>query len=55
MDVLTTLPSDLGSKGDANRLNVSVPVAAAAFQISTNFLNTVSAFSAVSLSYLVDT
>lgn len=43
MNVLQSLPSDLGSKANANDLNVSVPVAAAAaFQISTNFLNSVS-------------
>lgn len=43
MNVLQSLPSDLGSKANSNDLNVSVPVAAAAaFQISTNFLNSVS-------------
>lgn len=39
MNVLHSLPSDLGTKATTNDLNVSVPVAAAAaIQISTNFL-----------------
>lgn len=42
MDVLQSLPSDLSAKTNANELNVSVPVAAAAaLQMTTNFLNSV--------------
>lgn len=42
MDVLQSLPSDLSAKTNANDLNVSVPVAAAAaLQMTTNFLNSV--------------
>lgn len=46
MDMLSTLPRHLDTKNisnDANGLNVTVPAAAAAaFQLSTNFLNAVS-------------
>ena len=46
MDMLSTLPRHLDAKdisNDANGLNVTVPAAAAAaFQLSTNFLNAVS-------------
>lgn len=46
MEMLSTLPRHLDAKdlsNDANSLNVSVPAAAAAaFQLSTNFLNAVS-------------
>lgn len=47
MEMLSTLPRHLDTKdlsNDANSLNVSVPAAAAAaaFQLSTNFLNAVS-------------
>lgn len=46
MDMLSTLPRHLSTKdlsNDANGLNVTVPAAAAAaFQLSTNFLNAVS-------------
>lgn len=48
MDVLHSLPSDLGSKTDSSDLNVSVPVAAAAaLQISSNFLNSVSVHTSI--------
>lgn len=46
MDVLNTLPRHLNTKdlsNNANNLNVTVPAAAAAaFQLSTKFLDTVS-------------
>lgn len=46
MDMLSTLPRHLNTKdlsNEANALNVTMPAAAAAaFQLSTNFLNAVS-------------
>lgn len=49
MEVLSTLPRHLNTKdltNNANSLNVTMPAAAAAaaFQLSTNFLNGVSIF-----------
>lgn len=48
MDMLNTLPRHLNTKdlsNNANSLNVTVPAAAAAaFQLSTNFLNGVSVY-----------
>lgn len=48
MDMLSTIPRHLDAKNlptDSNGLNVAVPAAAAAaFQLSTNFLNSVRFF-----------
>lgn len=53
MDVLNTLPRHLNTKdlsNNANTLNVTVPAAAAAaFQLSTNFLHAVSALNSLYL------
>lgn len=54
MDVLQSLPSDLSTKTNANDLNVSVPVAAAAaLQMTTNFLNSVGSNSLFSIFKIV--